>query len=69
MNTEFRIVLLLLISLIHAGWILDIELELAPAPARVVKTTGGMGAGDRCDSTFQPDESQSLPKGKSWSSA
>lgn len=62
MSTELRIALLLVISLLHAGWILHIELELAPAPGRIVKATGGTGAG-RCDSTFQPDEKQSFPRG------
>jgi hypothetical protein len=45
MSAELRVILLLVISLTHAGWTLDIELDLAVAPARVAKKTGGMGAG------------------------
>lgn len=61
MSTEFRLILLLVLSLIHAGWILNIELELAPAPARVMKTTRVMGM-SYCRSAFQPDESRDLLK-------
>lgn len=68
MSTELRLVLLLVISLLQTGSALDIELDLFPEPARVVKTTRGVGVG-RCDSTVQPDESQSLRGGMKRHSA
>ena len=59
MSAELRVILLLVISLIHAGWTLDIELDLAVAPARDAKKASGMGRG-RCAGALQPDGGQSL---------
>jgi hypothetical protein len=61
MSVESRVVLLLVISLIHTGWIFDIEFEPTPMPARIVRPASGMGSG-RCGSNFKPDEGQSHPK-------